>query len=370
MKIPFVDLTRQYQTIKKETDKIVQDTFLRGDFILGENVKKFEEEFAKFIGVKYCIGVASGTDALLLSLRALGVGPGDEVIAPTFTFIATVLPVIYLGAKPVLVDINPDNYQMDTEKLEKAITKKTKVIIPVHLFGIPAPMGEIMKVAKKYNLMVIEDACQAHGAEINGQKCGSFGELSAFSFYPSKALGAPGDGGAVVTSNKKLADRIRIMRNVGQLERYKHDLIGYNSRLDNLHAGVLLIKLKMLEKWNGRRRELAALYDKLLFGLPVILPPKLQSGILPNYYVYVIRTKQRDKLLGFLTKSGIGSAIYYPRPLHLQKALNYLGYKKGDFPVAERYSKEVLSLPIYPELKASEVKYICSKMREFFKKKL
>lgn len=369
MKIPLVDLSRQYKSLKEETDKIVQDAFSRGDFILGDNVKQFEEEFVRYLGVKYCIGCASGTDALLLSLRALGVGPGDEVITTTFTFIATILPTIYLGAKPVLVDINHDTYQIDIKKLEKAITKKTKALIPVHLFGIPAPMNEIMKVARKHNLNVIEDACQAHGSEINGRKCGSFGDLAAFSFYPTKSLGAPGDGGAVVTSNKKLARDIRIMRNVGQIQKYKHDLLGYNSRLDNLHAGVLLIKLKKLKEWNEKRRSLARLYDKLLCELPVILPPKPANGFLPNYYVYVIRTKKRDELLGYLKKSGISCAVYYPVPLHLQKAIKYLGYKRGDFPIAERYAQEVLSLPIYPELKKVEVKYICGKIRQFFKKK-
>lgn len=366
MYIPLVDLSRQYHSIKKETNKVVKDVFNQGDFILGENVKKFEEEFAKYIGVKYCIGCASGTDALLLSLRALGIGPGDEVITTTFTFIATVLPVIYLGAKPVLVDINPDTYQIDIEKLESLITKKTKVIIPVHLFGIPTSMNEIMKVARKHNLNVVEDACQAHGSEINGRKCGSFGNLAAFSFYPTKSLGAPGDGGAVVTNNRKLADHISTMRNVGQFEKYKHDLIGYNSRLDNLHAGVLLIKLKKLKEWNEKRRSLARLYDKLLCELPVILPPRPADGFLPNYYVYVIRTKKRDALLGYLKKSGISCAVYYPAPLHLQKALKHLGYKRGDFPIAESYAKEVLSLPMYPELKEAEVKYICSKIQEFF----
>lgn len=368
MKIPLVSLTRQYQSLKPEIDKIVQDTFSRGDFILGENVEKFERAFAAYCGTRYCVGVASGTDALLLSLRALGVGPGDEVITTDFTFIATVLPIIYLGAKPILIDINPDTYQIDTEKLEKAITKKTKVIIPVHLFGMPAPIQKIMKLAKKYKLYVLEDACQAHGASVDGKKCGSFGILSAFSFYPTKSLGGAGDAGAVVTNNKVLADVIRAMRNVGQFKKYEHDILGYNSRLDTLQAGILLTKLGKLEGWITQRERLFGLYNKLLAHLPIVLPRVGKDGLLPNYLIYTIRTKDRNKLQEFLTRSGISSAVYYPLPVHLQKALKYLGYKRGDFPNAQRCASEVLSLPMYPELRETEVRYICAKIREFFEK--
>ncbi len=373
MKIPFIDLTRQYKNLKPDIDKVIKDTFSRADFILGENVAEFEKEFASFCGVKYCVGVASGTDALLLSLRALGVGPGDEVITTAFTFIGTVLPILYLGAKPILVDINPDTYQIDTKGLERAITKRTKAIIPVHLFGIPAPILEIKKIAGKNKLYVVEDACQAHGSEINGKRCGSFGDIGAFSFYPTKSLGAPGDAGAVVTNNRNLANKIRVMRNVGRTQAYKHDLLGYNSRLDTLHAGVLLIKLNNLEKWNARRKSLARLYDKLLTDLPIVLPPGPTQGLSPNHYVYVIRIKNtgiknRDKLFEFLTKFGVSCAIYYPIPIHLQKALRDLGYRKDDFPNAERVAQEVLSLPLYPELKEVQVRYICAKIREFFTK--
>ncbi len=367
MKIPLVDLVRQYKNLKVEIDSVVKKTFSNGDFILGENVTEFEKEFARFCGVNYCVGVASGTDALLLSLRALGIGAGDEVIAPSFTFIATVLPTIYLGAKPVLVDINPDTYQIDVRKIEQVITKMTKVIIPVHLFGMPAPMLEIKKIAKKYRLYIVEDACQAHGASINGKKCGSFGDLAAFSFYPSKALGASGDAGAIVTNSKKLGNNIRAMRNVGQFKKYKHDILGYNSRLDTLQAGVLLVKLKKLEEWNAKRKRLFQLYNKLLSGLPIILPPTTEDGFSPNYLIYTIRVKKRDKLLDFLAKSGISCVVYYPIPIHLQKALAHLGYKKGDFPNAERAAREVLSLPLYPELQEIEIRYVCSRIKEFFK---
>lgn len=370
MKIPLVDLARQYQSLRSIIDRSVKQTLSRGDFILGENVRQFEQNFAEFCQVKYCVGVASGTDALLLSLRALGVGLGDEVIAPAFTFIATVLPVVYLGAKPVLVDINPETYQVDIDKLESAITKKTKVIIPVHLYGFPAPIKEIQKIARKYKIYVLEDACQAHGSTIEGRRCGSFGDLAAFSFYPSKNLGAAGDGGAVVTNNKKFTEVIQALRHVGQFQRYQHDLVGYNSRLDNLHAGVLAIKLKQLEKWNQRRRQLAQIYDKLLANFPIILPPAPTREILPNYHVYAIRTKKREKMLEFLNKNDISCVIHYPIPLHLQKALKVLGYHRGNFPQSEAAAREVLSLPMYPELKETEVKYVCAKIRQFFTQKL
>ena len=367
MKIPLIDLPRQYKGIKKETITIIDDAFSQGNFILGEKVEKFENEFARYCGVKYCIGVASGTDALLLSLKALGVGLGDEVITVAFTFVGTALPIVYLGAKPVLVDIDPDTYQIDVEKLKKAITKKTKVIIPVHLFGIPARISEINKIAKEKNIHVLEDACQACGTVYEGKKCGSFGDVSAFSFYPSKILGASGDGGAIVTNKKRLAQQIRAMRNVGQFQKYKHDLVGYNSRLDAIQAGILSIKLRKMGNWILARRKVAQLYNKMLSPLPVVLPPEVE-GALQNHVIYTIKTKKRDDLAEFLNKSGVGCAIYYPIPLHLQKALKFLGYKKGNFPVSEQVSCEVLSLPIYPELKESEVKYICLKIQEFFKK--
>lgn len=367
MNIPHINLALQYKDLQQEIDEIVKVTFLRGDFVLGENVTKFERNFSKFNEVKYCISVASGADALLLSLKALGVGSGDEVIAPVFTFIGTVLPIIHLGAKPVLVDINPATYQINVEQIEKVITKKTKVIIPVHLFGIPAPMDEILKIARKYKINVIEDACQAHGTVYHGKKCGSFGNLAAFSFYPTKSLGGAGDGGAIVTNNKKLMDRIRIMRNVGQTKKYQHDMIGYNSRLDTIQAGILSIKLQRLHGWIDKRRQIASQYDRLLSSLPIILSPGSVNNSIPNYVIYTIRTKKRDALLKFLKEKDINCAIYYPIPLHMQKALKYLGYKKGDFPIAEKVSKEVLSLPIYPEMLDSEVKYVCSKIKDFFK---
>lgn len=365
MKIPFIDVAREYRRLK--INNIIQETFLRGDFILGKSVGEFEQEFARYCGVKYCLGVASGTDALLLSLKALGIGPGDEVITTTFTFIATILPILYLGAKPVLVDINENTFQIDEKKVTEAITSKTKAIIPVHLFGYPAPMDEICRIAKKYKLFIIEDACQAHGSLINKKKCGSIGDLGAFSFYPTKNLSAPGDGGAIVTNNKKLADTIRALRNIGQFKKYKHDLIGYNSRLDSIHAAILLAKLEFLDLRRKKRKKLAKIYDKFL-PASVILPPGETGNLKPNYLIYTIRLKKRNQLQGFLTKAGIGTVVYYPVPNHLQKALQELGYQKGDFPIAEKTANEVLSLPLFPELTEQEVKFVCRKIGEFFTK--
>lgn len=365
-KIPLVDLEKQYKSLKSDILPGVVKVLSKGNFILGEEVGDFENSFAKYCGVKYCIGVASGTDALLLSLRALGIGPGDEVITQANTFIATVLPIIYLGAKPVLVDINPDTYQMDIRGLEKAITRKTKVIIPVHLFGMPAPMPEIIKIAKRHKLYVLEDACQAHGSLINGKPCGSFGDIAAFSFYPGKNLGAAGDGGAVVTNNKNLAAKVRILRDVGQTQKYKHDFIGYNSRLDTLQAAILSVKLKYLDNWNKRRNEISLLYRKFLSNVPVVMPPEPPNGYKTNYHLFVIRTKRRDALMEFLKRSNIFCGIHYPIPVHLQKAMNFLGHKKGDFPISEKYAKEILSLPMHPYLTKDEVEFISGRIKMFF----
>jgi len=255
----------------------------------------------------------------------------------------------------------------EAEKLEKVVTSKTKAIIPVHLFGYPAPMDEICRIAKKYKLFIVEDACQAHGSLINKKKCGSLGDLGAFSFYPTKSLSAPGDGGAIVTNNKNLADKIRALRNAGQIKKYKHDLIGYNSRLDTIHAGILLAKLGSLDVRREKRRKLAKIYDKLL-PAKVVLPSGETETLKPNYLIYTIRVKKRDQLQQFLTRAGIGTVVYYPIPNHLQTALRGLSYKKGDFPVAERTAREVLSLPLFPELTGREVKFVCLKISEFFNK--
>lgn len=367
MNVPFVDLKKQYQSIKKPINEAVLKILSEGNFILGKEVEEFEKAYARYLGVKYCIGVGSGSAGLRLGLRALGVGPGDEVITQANTFISTVLPILELGATPRLVDIIPTTYQIDPQEIEKTITKKTKVILPVHLYGIPAPMDRILKIAKKHKLIVLEDACQAHGSSFKGKKCGAFGEISVFSFYPGKNLGAAGDGGAVVTSNLSLDKKLRAMRHIGQFEKYKHDIFGYNSRLDTIHAAVLSIKLKHLEDWNKGRRKIASLYNALLSNLPIVLPPQLDDRYVVNYHLFVIRTEKRDDLLQYLQENGIYAGIHYPIPVHLQKAvISMLGYKKGDFPITERYSEEILSLPIFPELTKKEVGYICSLIRKFF----
>ncbi len=365
MNVPLIDLKQQYQSLKPEIDQAVLEVLAKGNFILGQQVAEFEEAFAKYCGTKYCVGVASGSDALLLGLDALGVGPGDEVITVANTFISTVFPIMALGARPVLVDIDPRTYQIDPQNIEKAINSKTKVIIPVHLFGIPAQMDKIIQIAKKHQLYILEDACQAHGSRFKGRRCGSFGDLAAFSFYPGKNLGAAGDGGALTTNNRKLAQKLKAMRDVGQTKKYRHDLFGYNSRLDTIHAAVLSVKLRRLDSWNANRREIAKLYNQQLADLPVTLPQLLEECE-SNYHVYVIRTTKRDRLLQYLRENGVFGGIHYPLPVHLQKSTKKLNYPKGSFPISEKFAGEILSLPIFPELKKAEVVGIAKLIRSFF----
>lgn len=363
--INFVDLKRQYTSIKKEIDRVIQDVIDSSQFILGEECEKFESEFAKFIGVKYAVGVDSGSSALELSLRALGIGSGDEVITVANSYIASASAISFTGAKPVLVDCKDDTFNIDLSLIEKYINKKTKAILPVHLYGQVAGMDDINKLAKKYKLFVVEDACQAHGASLKGKKAGSFGEVSAFSFYPGKNLGAYGDGGIVTTNSIEIKDRLKLMRNYGQKEKYKHLILGWNRRLDNLQAAILRIKLKHLSKWNKKRLTNAKLYNRYLQNIPVVTPK-----IFPDYehafHLYVIRLKDRNRLADYLSRKGISTAMHYPIPIHLQPAYKNLGYKRGDFPVAEKLADEILSLPMYPELTESEIKYICKQIVDFY----
>lgn len=363
--INFVDLKRQYTSIKKEIDRAIQDVIDSSQFILGEECEKFESEFAKFIGVKYAVGVDSGSSALELSLRALGIGSDDEVITVANSYIASASAISFTGAKPVLVDCKDDTFNIDLSLIEKYINKKTKAILPVHLYGQVAGMDDINKLAKKYKLFVVEDACQAHGASLKGKKAGSFGEVSAFSFYPGKNLGAYGDGGIVTTNSIEIKDRLKLMRNYGQKEKYKHLILGWNRRLDNLQAAILRIKLKHLSKWNKKRLVNAKLYNRYLQNIPVVTPK-----IFPDYehafHLYVIRLKDRNRLADYLSRKGISTAMHYPIPIHLQPAYKNLGYKKGDFPVAEKLADEILSLPMYPELTESEIKYICKQIADFY----
>ena len=364
--IPFVDLKAQYDSIKDEIDNAIQNVLNTTSFIMGEELKKFEEEFAWFCDVKYAIGVANGSDALILALRACGIGEGDEVITVPHTFISTAEAISNVGGKVVFVDIDPKTYTIDVAKIEEKINEKTKAIIPVHLYGQPANMDPIMELAKKYDLKVIEDAAQAHGAEYKGKKVGSIGDVGCFSFYPGKNLGAYGDAGIVVTNNEEIAEKIKLLRNHGRItKKYEHDIEGYSSRLDNLQAAILRVKLRHLNKWNESRRENAKKYSELLSNIDGIITPYEADYTKHVYHLYVIRTERRDKLREELKSKGIATGIHYPIPLHLQPAYKYLGYKRGDFPITEKASKEIISLPMFAELSEDQIGEIVRLIRNY-----
>lgn len=364
MPIPILDLKSQYRSIRSEIKKAVDQVLNNAQFILGENVKKFEDEFAEFCNTKYAVGVGNGTDALYLALRSIGLSKEDEVILPVYTFIATAEAVTLNGAKPVFIDINPVTYNIDINKIEEAISKKTKAIIPVHLYGQPAEMDRIIEIAKKHNLYVIEDCAQAHGAKYKGKKVGGIGDIGCFSFFPGKNLGAYGDAGIITTNNKKLAKRVLMLRNHGRLEKYKHEIEGINSRLDEIQAAILRIKLKYLNKWNELRRKNAKIYNHLFKNIKGIVTPEILEVVESVYHLYVIRVKNRDDVQKQLREKGILAAVHYPFPLHLQPAYKYLGYKKGDFPEAEKVAKEILSLPMYPELTNNQIKFIVNSIKK------
>ncbi|MEW6240071.1 MAG: DegT/DnrJ/EryC1/StrS family aminotransferase [Chloroflexota bacterium] len=361
MSVPLIDLTIQHQKLQPEINRAIQGIFDRADFILGQDVSRFEDEFASYCGAKYAVGVDSGLSALELSLRAYGVGPGDEVIVPTHTFTATAAAITFTGAKPVFVDADPATFNIDVTKIEAAITPRTKAILPVHLYGLPADMNMILGIAEKHGLVVIEDACQAHGAKYRGMMTGSMGNATAFSFYPTKNLGACGDGGIVTTNNEKVADAIRAMRNCGQRTKNVHELRPTNHRLDTIQAAILRVKLPHLDEWVEARRRLAALYDKLLAGSPVVTPVE-PPGYQHVYHLYVVRSQNRDALQAHLKERGIGTAIHYPTPVHLQPFLAQNGYSKGQFPVAEKICSEILSLPLYPEMTDGQVDEVASEI--------
>jgi dTDP-4-amino-4,6-dideoxygalactose transaminase len=350
---PMIDLKKQYLEIKEEILYMLNEILESSQYVLGRKVSELEDNIKKYHGIKEAIGVASCTDALHLSLRALGIGAGDEVITTPFTFFATVEAILYTGAKPVFVDIEPETYNIDASLIEKRITEKTKAILPVHIFGHPADMKSIMNIAKKYNLKVIEDCAQSFGAYLNGTKAGSFGDAACFSFYPSKNLGAYGDGGMVILNDPGIAEEIRKLRNHGSRSGYRHECLGYNSRLDEMQAGILLVKFRRIDEYNRKRRENASLYTRLLSN-SVVCPVEKRDAY-HVYHQYTIRSVRRDFIQQQLKEQGISSVIYYPVPLHLQEALKFLGYGEGDLPVAEQVSKEVLSLPIYPELDEMDI---------------
>ena len=365
MRIPFGDLKPQYFQLKKEIDGAVRQVIERGRFILGEEVEAFEKEFAEYCGCGYGIGVGSGTEAIHLALIALSIQPGDEVITVPNTAVPTVSAISFAGAIPKFVDINPDTYTIDVTKIESAITKKTKAIIPVHLYGQCADMDTILDISKKYNLAVIEDACQAHGAAYKGKKAGSMGNAGCFSFYPTKNLGAFGDGGMVVANDAAIAERLKLLRNYGQEKRYFHRIKGFNSRLDEIQAAILRVKLKCLDQWNTTRMEKAALYKRLLRDVSNIITPIEAPYSSHVYHLFVIRCEERDDLQGFLSEKGIGTLIHYPRPIHLQESYRDLKYEKGDLPAAEHCAETILSLPLYPEIKDSEIEFIAAAIKDF-----
>jgi dTDP-4-amino-4,6-dideoxygalactose transaminase len=354
--IPMIDLKKQFNDIKDEVFDMLAEILESSKYILGPKVAEFEKKIADYHDVADAIGVASGTDALHLAIDALGIGEGDEVITTPFTFFATAEAIIYTGARPVFVDIEYETMNMDPDKIESKVTERTKAILPVHLFGHPADMEKIMAVAQKHSLKVIEDCAQSFGAECNGKKAGSFGSAGCFSFYPSKNLGAFGDGGMIAVNDQYIAAEIRKLRNHGSRGSYSHESVGFNSRLDEIQAGVLLIKLKRIDEYNGKRRQKAVIYNELLSES--IVGPIEKPGMKHVYHQFTIRSSKRDKIKQRLQEQGISSVVYYPSPLHLQEAISFLKYEEGDFPVAEKVAAQVLSLPIYPELEESSIKHI------------
>lgn len=358
MKVPFVDLKTQYYSIKDEITQAIDNVINDTAFIGGTYAKKFEEEFANFCRSKYCVGLGNGTDALHVAMRALGIGHGDEVITPANSFIASSEAITMARAKVVFVDCNPDTYNIDVQKIQSVITERTKAILPVHLYGQPADMYALKNIAKKHKLFIIEDCAQAHGAEINGQRCGTFGDIACYSFYPGKNLGAYGDAGAITTNSEELATKCRMIANHGRVKKYDHDFEGVNSRLDGLQGAILSVKLKFLKDWTDKRRTVAGLYAEYLKDCEIVIPV-VMDGVRHVYHLYVIRVKDREAVQSALKERGIATGIHYPIALPNLQAYKYLGYNFDDFPVATKYSKEILSLPIYPELQKNQIEYVC-----------
>lgn len=358
MNVPFLDLKASYDELKSELDAAYHRVMASGWYVLGSEVEAFEAEFAEYCEAKHCIGVGNGLDALHLILRAMEIGPGDEVIVPSNTFIATWLAVSYSGATPIPVEPDEQTYNIDPSLIEAVITARTKAIIPVHLYGQPADMDPINAIAEQYGLKVIEDAAQAHGAQYKGRRVGGIGDAAGFSFYPAKNLGAFGDAGAVVTNHDELADRIRILRNYGSKVKYHHEVQGYNSRLDELQAALLRVKLIRLDEWNDRRRQLAEYYLRELEGCPSLKLPFTPKSFEPVWHLFVVRHAQRDVFQYALTKTGVDTLIHYPTSPHLQPAYNCTDYTHGNYVFAERMAKELISLPIGPHMGRSEVETV------------
>lgn len=364
MQVPFVDLKKQYLSIKDEIDSSIKEVLDNTAFILGKKVEDFEKKFAELCNVKHCIGVNNGTSALRLALQALDIKPNDEIITTPFTFIATAEAISHTGAKPVFVDIDKKTYCIDPEKISEKITKRTKAIMPVHLFGQPADMGPILEIGEKHNIKVIEDAAQAHNASYKSRKAGSMGDIGCFSFYPGKNLGAYGEAGAVCTNDEAIAKNLVLLRQHGELVRYYHDIIGDNCRMEAFQGAVLGVKIRYIEEWTEKRRKNAECYNKLMKNLDIVLPHEADYAR-HVYHIYAIRAKNRDRLREFLGKNGISTGIHYPIPVHLQKAYSFMGIKKGSFPISEKVADEILSLPMYPELSEEQMGYISNTIKSF-----
>ncbi len=361
--VPFLDLRAQHDVIRAELLQAFSDVIDGSAFAGGPYVAKFEQEFATFCGARHAVGVGNGTDALWLALLGLGIGPGDEVITVPATFMATAEAITYTGARPVFVDVDETTYTMDPNLLEQAITPRTKAVIPVHLYGQMANMDPIVAIARRHGLYVIEDACQAHGAEYQGRRAGTIGDAGCFSFYPGKNLGALGEAGGVVTNNPVLAEKVRVLRDHGQDRKYHHALVGWNGRMDGFQGAALSLKLRRLEAGNTARRAHAARYRELLADTEEVALPHVASYGVPVFHLYVIRTPNRDQVLQALTERGIGCGIHYPVPVHLQDAYRHLGYKRGAFPVAERCASEILSLPMFPELQPAQIETVARELQ-------
>ncbi len=364
MNVPFVDLKTQHRQLEGELSDAVARVLQNASFILGPEVKAFEEAFARYLGSNHCVAVNSGTAALHLTLLALGIGPGDEVITVSHTFIATAEAISAVGARPVFVDVDPLSYTMNPARVESAVTVRTRAILPVHLYGQPADFDLLLEIARRHSLALVEDACQAHGAEYKGRKAGTLGNAGCFSFYPSKNLGCCGEGGAVVTNDADLAQRVRMLRDHGSLRKYEHQFPGYNFRMEGIQGAILALKLQHLDEWNERRRALAQRYNRLLVDCGVVTPTEMPYAR-HVYHLYVIQSEHRDALRDYLAKQGVESGMHYPVPLHLQEAYRLLGYKPGDFPVAERLAQQSLSLPMYPEMSPEAVDYVASAIVDF-----
>ncbi|WP_425392310.1 DegT/DnrJ/EryC1/StrS family aminotransferase [Ekhidna sp.] len=355
MSVPFVDLKAQYESIKEEIDQAMASVINQTAFIGGDVIEAFESDFAKYVGASHCIGVANGTDAIEISLKALGIGEGDEVIVPALTWISTAGAVNNVGAEPIFVDVSADERTINPELIEGKISDKTKAIVPVHLYGLPARMGQIMAIAKKHNLKVIEDCAQAHGAEIDGKRVGTIGDIGTFSFYPGKNLGAYGDAGGIVTNDEELVKTCRMLSNHGQLKKHNHQVIGRNSRLDTMQAAILKTKLPHIEKWTEARVQVAKWYENRLAD---VIKPITPANMRHVFHLYVIQSEKRNELMAKLKEENIGCAIHYPTPLPHLNSYSYKGHSKGDFPVAEKLCSEILSLPIFPEMEEQQVSMV------------